>query len=438
MEFLELETNHEIKNHSREIRSEAEIIRNQLLEWLFIDESPNRLQVEWITIDKAMSKDLDDGIWAEETENGYAIFVSIADVAEIVKPDSILDLDAMNRSTSVYTSHYAYHMFPSEISTDICSLNNETNRLTLTTRICLDKNFWVVDSKIFESRFYNKKRFNYQDFNEQFNNYWEEYYKELNLFHHIAKWLYNKRIWKWAHPDFKEHVGLKVWKEEINSTNTASFVVQEFMITANIENTKINFKEKINWVFRLHMPDLKWKIVWKTDIQRAFYNYRRWYHYWLWEDFYWHFTSPIRRYSDLINHRQQKAWLRNDKEVYSINEIRKLIIFINSRIEDTLKLEQHYNKEIFNKKVERFIKKLQETNYETISSISNEKFSKMIFFFLTNPEYFDEERIYEEIMYRIENNLLSSKVIGQLRSMPNEITQSISFKELIDEKTKTK
>jgi ribonuclease R len=88
-----------------------------------------------------MSKDLDDGIWAEETENGYAIFVSIADVAEIVKPDSILDLDAMNRSTSVYTSHYAYHMFPSEISTDICSLNNETNRLTLTTRICLDKNF---------------------------------------------------------------------------------------------------------------------------------------------------------------------------------------------------------------------------------------------------------------------------------------------------------
>jgi hypothetical protein len=62
----------------------------------------------------------------------------------------------------------------------------------------------------------------------------------------------------------------------------------------------------------------------------------------------------------------------------------------------------------------------------------------MIFFFLTNPEYFDEERIYEEIMYRIENNLLSSKVIGQLRSMPNEITQSISFKELIDEKTKTK
>jgi exoribonuclease R len=62
-------------------------------------------------------------------------------------------------------------MFPSEVSTDICSLNDQTKRKTLTTRIDLNNEFKVINSDIFESIFKNKKRFNYSQFNKQFNNY---------------------------------------------------------------------------------------------------------------------------------------------------------------------------------------------------------------------------------------------------------------------------
>lgn len=422
----------ELTNHSRKLRNEAEIIKNEIITWRFIDEAPKRELIWWVTIDKKTSKDLDDWIWAEKNKNWYSIFVSIADVAEVIKPYTLLDLDALSRSTSVYTNHHVYHMFPNEISTDICSLNDKTKRPTITTRIDLDNDYNVIWSEIFESIFENKKRFCYKQFNKSFNNYGEQYHNELNMFHDIAKWLYKKRVWYWAKTDFQEKVTLNLdIKNNIVDNSVASFIIQEFMIAKNIEDAKINFKEKINWVFRLHMPWLKWKQNFKQTIERAFYNFKSWFHYWLWENFYWHFTSPIRRYADLINHRQQKAWIRKDKEVYNINELRKIIIDINTRIEETLDIEKQYNDETNKKRIERFLKKLKQDNYQNLSSISDIKFSSMIKFFINNPEYLYIDKIYEEIDYRIDNNLLTNKDLARITSFSNDITQFNYFKEKI-------
>ena len=306
----------ELKNHSRKIRIQAEKIKYEIKNNITLDEAPKRNYIEWITIDKASSKDLDDWIWAEKTKNWYSIFISIADVSEIIKPGTDIDLEVYSRSTSVYTNNHVYHMFPTEISTDLASLNDKTKRKTLTTRIDLDNHFKPINTVIFESLFKNNKRFNYNEFNKQFNNYWEKYHNELNLFHKIAKWLYKNRISRWSKNNFKENVTLKINKTKNNNHSIPSFIIQEFSILSNIENAKLLYKEKINWIFRLHMPELKWIITSNTPTQRAFYNHKNWYHFWLAENFYWHFTSPIRRYADLINHRQQKAWIRDKKMRY--------------------------------------------------------------------------------------------------------------------------
>ena len=424
----------EIKNHSRKVRDEAEKIKDQALKWLLKDEAPKRELVEWITIDKYSSKDLDDLIWAEKTKNWYSIFVSIADVSEVIKPNTILDLDAFSRSTSVYTSTHTYHKFPEDISTDILSLNHQTKRNTITTRIEYDNNFNIVWSNIYESVSYNKNRFDYEEFNKQFNDYYSEFHSELNLFHEIAKWLYKKRISWWARYDFNEHVWLKIWKESSWINTISSFIIQEFMLATNIENAKILFKERINWIFRIHMPEYKWVTSSISSNQRAFYNYNHWFHYWLWENFYWHFTSPIRRYADLINHRQQKAWLRKDWEIYTKSDIRKIIININSTIEKTIELENNYNKEVNDKRIERFIKKLSDDNYNNVSSISEERFSWLIKYFVNKPEYFKNEKIMEEIIYRIDNKLIWEKSIWRMRSTPKANKDLDFLREYIDKK----
>jgi len=177
----------EIKNHSREVRTQAEAIKEKVINWLLIDEAPKRINIEWITIDKKSSKDLDDWIWAEKFWDWFSIYVSIADISELIRPNTILDLDAYSRSTSVYTNSHVYHMFPSEISTDLASLNDNTKRNAITTRIDLNSEFNTINSEIFESIFHNKKRFDYWEFNNQFNDSYKPFHKDLNLFHKIAK-----------------------------------------------------------------------------------------------------------------------------------------------------------------------------------------------------------------------------------------------------------
>jgi len=400
---------HKLKGHSIKIKRESEKIE-------IVDTASKRVFLEWITIDWAESRDLDDGIWVEKNDNWYNIFVSIADVAEIIKKDSLLDQNALQKSTSVYLAHQVFSMFPEKISTDLASLNDKTKKLTLTIKINLDKNWNVINTNIFESIFYNKKRYDKQEFKNDFLDRDSELHNDLHVFYELSKKLYKNRIKSGANPDFREHVWLKIDKQEKNYGDIASFIVQEFMILANIETAKYYFKEKINAIFRVHMPEEKWNIIHPKDISKSFYSHNHGFHLWLGENFYSHFTSPIRRYVDLINHRQLKAFLRWEKETYTINEIRKLVIFINWNINSILKLEKNHNKEIWEKRVSRLFKKLEKSNYETISSIDQKNFYLILKYFLKNDIALENKNIEQEIIYRIENDLLNKKGINILKS----------------------
>jgi ribonuclease R len=122
--------------------------------------------------------------------------VSIADPSELVRPMSDIDIEAMKKTTSIYLSTHVIHMLPTKLSTDLVSLNHQKTRLSQTVQIEFDENMDVVSSNIFESKFYNKNRFDYESFSNQFMNIDSEYHFQFDLLYEIAKKLYNKRMKK--------------------------------------------------------------------------------------------------------------------------------------------------------------------------------------------------------------------------------------------------
>jgi hypothetical protein len=152
-----------------------------------------------------------------------------------------------------------------------------------------------------------------------------EYFKNLDLFYEIWKKLRAKRIIKWF-INFDES-DRKIWSN--NKKHISSMVIEEFMVSANIEASKYITKNKVIWVYRNHMPEYKWKKLPVKNLERAYYWSTMEYHSWLQEQTYTHFTSPIRRLADLILHRQIKSNLRNDVPVYEEDDIKTLTKHIN-------------------------------------------------------------------------------------------------------------
>lgn len=121
-------------------------VRNILNYWID-DQAVKRKFVEWITIDGAESKDLDDAIWAEKTSYWYMISVHISDVTEAIPIYSPLDLEALKRTTSIYRRDHVLNMYPPELSQDLLSLDMNWDKLTLSLDINLDFDWNILDVK---------------------------------------------------------------------------------------------------------------------------------------------------------------------------------------------------------------------------------------------------------------------------------------------------
>ncbi len=437
---IEKYTSSIIRPHSRKIITQAEIIKEKVENNLFIDEAPKRKLIEWITIDWAWSRDLDDWVWAEKTSFWYTLFVSISDTSEFIKPNSIIDNYAFKRPSSIYLSTHNYHMIPKILSTDILSLNNHKETLTQTLEVNFDKNYNIINTNNFESVFYNKNRYDYEEFDSDFYNPESQYFETLHILYNISQALKQKRIKAGANPLFRECISIKIDKKCIEKKdNIWQEIISEIAILKNSIDAIEAYKNKTPILFRWFKPQLKNKITWNINSNRWFFNFKPTYHLWFKNLFYTYNTSPIRRYSDIINQRQIKSTIRWEKELYNITQIRNIALKINTNIEKIIYSQKQYNKEVFEKRSERLLKKLKEDNFENIWSLWENTFFHLIRYFMYyNNSYFSNDKIINEILYRLENNLLDKKTIWLLKNSPNNIEGINIFKEIIKIKQKSK
>lgn len=338
-----------------------------------IDKRFDLREEDIFTIDPADAKDFDDALHIKKLENGnYEIGVHIADVAHYVTPGSALDKEAYDRATSVYLVDRTIPMLPEVLSNDLCSLNPNTEKLAFSAIFELDENGHVVERKFGRSVIHSKKRFTYEEAQAVIDAESGPYVEELIQMNKIAKTLGKKKramgAIEFESDEIKFELDengrpLRVIKKERMDTHK---LVEEMMLLANREVAKfIHEKGKVHGniqnklIYRIHDLPNKEKLadlasfvkglgyflpldeegyvdakdlnklfdeidgkneenMIKTaavrTMSKAIYAPQNIGHFGLAFKFYTHFTSPIRRYPDLLVHRILFNFL-NDKEI---------------------------------------------------------------------------------------------------------------------------
>ena len=324
-----------------------------------------------ITIDPDDAGDFDDAISVIKKDKGYYLFVHIADVSAYVKEGDSVDMAAKLRGNSYYFPEKVFHMLPKILSTDLCSLVPNKKRLAMSLRIELDDKYSIKNYSFFESIIKSNKRFTYSEASNILNKLdTSPYAASLQIFDKLTNALKSKRLKNAFNLDHREVVynPNQLTKKERGRSHK---IVEECMLIAN----KVAAKKIINMnsdshdlgLYRNHdLPSLKnenyikdimakfskQKIVSKKlnassineflkkindkstrgiisfllirKMKKAFYSSKNIGHYGLGFDEYTHFTSPIRRYSDLLVHRLLK------KQVKKKANIMESIDFCNS------------------------------------------------------------------------------------------------------------
>ena len=326
------------------------------------------------TIDGSDAKDLDDAISVDKAENGnFLLYVHIADVSHYVSFDSKLNQEALERGTSIYLVDRVIPMLPEQLSNYVCSLNPNVDRLTLSCVMEIDTNGIVVKADFYETIINSNHRLTYDEVNEFYqentNQFSPQLAKQLQLSLELSKILQSKKAQQ-GYIDF-EIVEPKVIldenyrsvKIETKSSGISQNIIESFMVCANESTAKSLSKTKKPSLYRIHnipsdeqllyfknvlaainidinfaspitsknfgqeISNLKTKrfddfvkILLLKTMAKAKYNTDNIGHFGLASNFYTHFTSPIRRYPDLMIHRLIKHHLLNKKEQMIIED----------------------------------------------------------------------------------------------------------------------
>ena len=311
------------------------------------------------TIDGDDAKDFDDAVGVTKIRRGYRLRVSIADVSHYVACGSACDEEAARRATSTYLSDRVIPMLPKRLSNDLCSLRPKKRRLTKTVEMDFDSSGRLKDSRIYNSVIKSSARLTYSKVAavlEGNGTASSSLGKSITSSLIVMRELYGKlkelRIGKGGLDfDFPEAVLLRNSKGEVRDVdrlkrNTAHEIIEEFMIMANSVVAEFVFRNGFESIYRIHEPPdpdsikqlreslLKIGIkanlgarakqpdiqaVMKTAsgrqdreqinfmilraLKKAVYSTKHVPHFGLAIDDYTHFTSPIRRYPDLVVHR---------------------------------------------------------------------------------------------------------------------------------------
>ena len=315
--------------------------------------------LDTFTVDGKDARDLDDAASIRFSGGRITLWIHIADVSAYVEPDTELDREAARRTTSVYLGNRVIPMLPPKLSNGVCSLHPEVDRLALTVEISLNRQGKVKQSSFYRSVIRSDRRYTYEEIDRLIDT--DDYFSRI---YDLSRRLYQERIdsgaidfdipeAKIVFDDSEQVVDLKR-----TGRTRATGIIEEFMLLANIQVSKMLAKH-VPTIFRIHDEPNAEKISrllpvldflhadhdysrYNTDpagqmkqiidvnqdgphaafvntmllrsMARAEYATKNIGHYGLAFTHYTHFTSPIRRYPDLIIHRQLTRLMENNKE----------------------------------------------------------------------------------------------------------------------------
>ena len=351
-----------VKEH--DLKNDFDINIKNEIEKLNIIDTNSRVDlrtISLVTIDGEDAKDFDDAVYAEQLskKEGWRILVSIADVSFFVKANSYLDKEARHRGNSVYLPNYVIPMLPEELSNNLCSLKPNQDRACLTVEIILDNNGQKKSHSFFRSIINSKKRLTYDEvedvikskfLNQDFETNILTVIKSLHNVYKILEGLREKRgALNLELPEKKILFDEEGWPQDVKKIYgvTSNKIIEELMILANVAAAEEINKVTNQSIYRSHEPPSQEKYKSLIDLigkplsniligkvphpslmnkilseskgspeyetvnqsilrsqSQAKYENKNKSHFGLALKNYVHFTSPIRRYADLLVHRQ--------------------------------------------------------------------------------------------------------------------------------------
>lgn len=311
-----------------------------------------------ITIDGEDAKDLDDAVYVEKNENGYKLLVSIADVSFYVKEGTELNKEAVKRGNSIYLVDRVIPMLPRKLSNNLCSLNPNEDKLTFTVEMHFDDKGKLIKNDFYRSVIKSKYRMTYTNVNriidkeDEVINEYKPIVKMVNEMLELSKILRDAKKRRgsidFELPETKVVLGedKKIADIVLRKRGEAERLIEDFMVVTNETVAEKLFWEEIPTIYRVHEDPDKAKMLTLNEtlikfgysltnidemhpgkfqaiidktinlpegylihklilraMQRARYSNKNLGHFGLASKYYLHFTSPIRRYSDLIVHR---------------------------------------------------------------------------------------------------------------------------------------
>jgi ribonuclease R len=337
--------------------------------------------IDLVTIDGADARDFDDAVYCERDGNGWTLLVAIADVSHYVDVGSALDQEATRRGTSVYFPDRVVPMLPEALSNGLCSLNPKVDRLCMVCEMTVNGQGKVTRAEFYEAVMRSKARLTYSQVNALLEgrsrkSVPQTLHRPVRELHALYKALAKARSRRGAieldlpQTKFRLNDGGEIDRIEVVPRNDAHRLIEECMIAANVQAAKFLKRHRIPGLYRVHArpdPDrfdelrlyltsLGLKVAHPDHVQprdytriiretsdrpdataimmtmlrsltHAEYSPANIGHFGLALDSYAHFTSPIRRYPDLLVHRAIRHIVTGGKPrrfAYAAKEMERL------------------------------------------------------------------------------------------------------------------